>query len=149
MGLLQAGASPQQAPDSPDLPWQEEQKASAPPQWRSRHPVRDAAARTHQGPTCTPRACCVPALGRWPRSLPDPGYKYLPLHPGGICLLQATMATAFLPPLGGHAQPCWVKLGYHIATGCPHGKDHPCLLEVMRTGENSPSACLRMTSFTS
>lgn len=35
------------------------------------------------------------------RSLPDPGYKYLPLHPGGICCTRATMATAPPPTTRG------------------------------------------------
>lgn len=41
---------------------------------------------------------------------PDPGYKYLPLHPGGICLTQATMETAFLPPRGSHTT-LWARPG--------------------------------------
>lgn len=70
------------------------------------------------------------------RSLPDPGYKYLPLHSGGICLAQATMATAFLPLLGIRHSPAGEK-----AT--------PSLLGTMRKGKNIPSTFLWVTSFTS
>lgn len=38
---------------------------------------------------------------------------------------RATMATAFLPPLGGQAQLCWVRPSCHKALGCPSGQGHP------------------------
>lgn len=76
------------------------------------------------------------ALAAGSRSLPDPGYKYLPLHSGGICLTQATMATAFLLLLGVTYNPAGEK-----AT--------PSLLEVMRKWKNIPSAHLWVTSFIS
>lgn len=116
-GLPQARASPQQAPDAPHLPHGKSRMARPTQVERQTHAVRDEG-RCRQDPpkgppARTPGPRCVRVISQLScprpraRSLPDPGYKYLPLHPGGICLTQATMATAFLPPLGGHAQPCW------------------------------------------
>lgn len=71
------------------------------------------------------------------RSRPDPGYKYLPLHPGRIRLTQATMVTAFLPPTQGS---CTALVGRGLEATLSQGKATPSpLLETTRKGGNTRS----------
>lgn len=77
-----------------------------------------------QWPLCTrtvPLSC--PRLPA--RSLPDPGYKYLPLHPGGIRCTQATMATA--PPLPTTRGVLYNTTGVRLSQE-PHPHRLPCIL---------------------
>lgn len=132
--LPQAGASPTAGPGFPAPTLAGESRCLTPPRWRDRHCQGRDSQETPKGHLPAHHGLAVSVIARLScprplaRSLPDPGYKYLPLHPGGICLAQATMATAFLPPLGGHAQPCPGEAGLPHCHQLPPWERPPLLL---------------------